>query len=497
MDRVQQRVGGELRLPDAGTVPELGWLSVQDGRQVQGFVNRDRRTLTIRTGTDGAFLPVTPDDISREVESLGGRWRPATSALADVATGRATVLSPEAMDAARPFQHQADAAMGELLVGGAALGQQHMPRAPRTVGNTAELLVRNEKYLPRLYADLEAAKHSITIAQFNWEPDGSGRRVLDLLKQKAKEGLDVRVMVDGWGFKERGFKVARAMQDELEAAGVKVERSWPFLPKHGWEHRKLIGIDDTIAYMGGLGFGKKYDTWVDMMTRLEGPAGAVAGTHALATWRDLNGPLDASAAARLRANHARLVGPTAEDAKAVGGAAVTILENRPGVDLAATEAFLRDIAGAKDHVWATSTYITTPTAVDALVAAAERGVDVRLLVTGPEAGNDVKTIHLGRTHYRRLLDAGVQIHERNDGILHAKSWQADHVTTMGSMNLSHSSMKRAREVMVRVEDEAYARSYRDFHTQTWAATRAVDEAALETRGLRNLTRVRRLLDLRF
>ncbi len=190
--------------------------------------------------------------------------------------------------------------------------------------------MRNEQYLPKLYDDLEHATKSITISQFNWEPDGSGRRVIDILKRKAsEEGLDVRVMVDAWGFRERGMKAALELQDELEAAGVKVQRSWPFLPRQGWEHRKLITIDDMIAYMGGLGFGEKYDTWTDLMARVEGPAGAVAGAHGLTTWRDLAGALDAKAAARLA--RIGIVLDQSAQARRAGmdtGAAVTLLENQ-------------------------------------------------------------------------------------------------------------------------------------------------------------------------
>ncbi|MCW2928916.1 MAG: Cardiolipin synthetase [Thermoleophilia bacterium] len=441
---------------------------------------------------------IKPDAISRDIRTLGGKWRPGAQALNDVATGRGTMLSPDAVAAARPFQAQADAHVSAMFVDAAARGQDHMPRAPRTTGNSVKLLVRNEAYLPELYRDLPKAQRSITINQFNWEPDGSGRKVIDMLKERAQAGVDVRITVDGYGFREKGFKAARALQNELEAAGVKLERSWGFVPKQGWEHRKMIVIDDAISYSGGLGFGAKYDTWTDLMMRVEGPGGAVAGTNALATWRDLAGPLDANAAARLHGNLETLSRSAAERA-AVGetGAAVTFLENRPKSDLAATESFLRDAKISKDRFWATSTNVTTPTAVDAMIEAANRGVDVKLVVSGPEVGNDVKTIMLGRSHYQRMLDAGVEIFERTEGIMHAKSWIADDVATVGSMNLSHSSMTRAREVMARVEDAGFADDYVKFHTMIRGEARQVTPALLQTTEMKALSFARKLVGLRF
>lgn len=474
--RVRSELGLAPRPPAVGTMPAL---------------------VPAATGLESQLDALAPDDVARRLQRLGSSWRPATSALADVVTGRSTIVPPHQLELLRPFSHHADALAGGLLVEGAGAGARHVPRAPRTVGNSAELLVRNEQYLPRLYADLADARSSITISQFNWEADGSGRRVLDLLKQKAAEGRDVRVMVDAYGFRERGLRPARTLQREMEAAGIQVKSSWPFLPRQGWEHRKLITIDDRVSYAGGLGFGAKYDSWTDLMVRLEGPSGAVAGAHGLTTWRDLAGPHDARAADRLRQIGTVLERQVA--AKAAGleaGAAVTLLENRPGIDLAATEAFLRDARAATTRLWATSTYVTTPVAVRELAEAARRGVDVKLVVTGLEAGNDVKTIRLGRSHYRELLDAGAEVFERTDGVMHAKSWIADDVATVGSMNLSHNSMKRAREVMVRVEDEAFSRAYEAFHTALRGQTRKVLHEHLDSVGMKALTLARRLLDLK-
>lgn len=174
---------------------------------------------------------------------------------------------------------------------------------------------------------------------------------------------------------------------------------------------------------------------------------------------------------------------------------MTLLENRPGIDLAATESFLRDAATAKRRLWATSTYATSPDAIRALADAARRGVDVKLVVSGPGVGFDEPFIRLGRTHYRELLDAGVEVFERTT-MTHAKGWLADDVVNVGSMNLSHSSMARAREVMARVEDAGLARDYEAFHTGLRDAARRVTAELVAGRGVRILTAIRKLVPIR-
>ncbi|MCW2920203.1 MAG: putative phospholipase d/transphosphatidylase [Thermoleophilia bacterium] len=452
------------------------------------------RTLPATVASTQASLDLTPhfDSIHETVRSLGSTLRPSSAVLEDVANGTTQVLSSDQSRAAAGSRESANTLLSAMYVDAAQHGEANMPRAPRTLGNKVDLLVRNANYLPRLYEDLDGARKSITINQFNWEPDGSGKVVADVLHRKAASGLDVRVLVDGYGIGEKGGDVADALQTRLEAVGVRFVRTGGFkLGGTGFEHRKLITIDDDIAYTGGLGFGAKYDSWTDMMVRVQGPAAAVAAATSLATMSTHG----LSTQARLRQIHQTLktgaqaaadgmrtlTGAGGAGGGAGGGsvgaadarAAVTILDNRPSQDLAATEAFLRDTATAKHRLWATSTYITTPIAVNALIEAAKRGVDVKLLMTAPSAGNDSKQIYLGRTMYDEMIDAGVELFEW-PGILHGKSWvKDDDVAAVGSMNLSRSSMARARELVARVEDPAFAQTYADFHTETRAGAHQV------------------------
>ena len=489
----------ELGLPALDVPPPPPAVAAAPLRTLTGSVVS--HTLPATSAATQASMQLTPrfDAIHETIRSLGSRLRPSNAALEDVANGTTHVLSSDQARAAAPSRESANTLLSAMYVDAAQHGEASMPRAPRTVGNKVDLLVRNANYLPRLYADLEAARQSITVNQFNWEPDGSGKVVADLLHRKAASGLDVRVMVDGYGIGEKGADVADALQSRLEAVGVRFVRSGGFrIGGTGFEHRKLITIDDDIAFMGGLGFGAKYDTWTDMMVRVQGPAAAVAAasslasqsTHGLYTRNRLRSIHETlTTGAQSAAQGVRtLTGGGAMPGAPVGGAAdaraaVTILDNRPGQDLAATEAFLRDTATASKRLWATSTYITTPIAVQALIEAAHRGVDVKLLMTAPSAGNDSKQIHLGRTMYDEMIDAGIELFEW-PGILHGKSWvKDDDVAAVGSMNLSKSSMARAREIVARVEDPTFAQTYANFHTETRAGAHRVTKDDLGGIGL--------------
>lgn len=506
----------ELGLPQPAPAPVVvaapaarNLVEPSHARPLIGMGGRAPLPSEVRAATDTS--PPLLDSVHSTLLALGSRYRPASQALADVATGRSTVLAPSRLAALAGQRSAAAATISNLFVDGIGHGAGSMSRAPRTEGNKVDLLVRNKEYLPRLRDDLEHARESITINQFNWEPDGSGTWVADILRAKAKAGLDVRVTVDGYGIKERGDDVADALQRDLTAAGVKFVRTGGFaLGGSGFEHRKLITVDDRIAYTGGLGFGQKYDTWTDLMLRMEGPAGAVAGADALATHGELTGgPGDASLGARIARLRTTLTSaaatgrapladrPPASGPLADAHAAVTILDNRPGEDLAATESFLRDAATATDRLWATSTYITSTAARDALIDASRRGVDVKLLVTGLTAGNDTKTIQMGRSMYGDLLDAGVEVFEYPT-ILHAKSWvKDDDVASVGSMNLSKSSMARAREMTARVEDPTFAERYAAFHAQTRSEAHQVTRDEVGGLGLRAIGAVTRTLGLQF
>ena len=438
------------------------------------------------------------DSIAHTLQQLGSKSRPATQVLVDAANGAA----PLGRAANGPA---ASALLSAVFTEGIRYGERSMARAPRTTGNHVDLLVRNAEYIPRLEADLAKAQRSITINQFSWELDGAGARVADLLERKARAGLDVRVLMDGYGIKERGKIVAAEFQSRLERAGVRFVRTGGFqLGGSGFEHRKLITVDDQVTYTGGLGFGAKYDSWTDLMVRIEGPAAATAAATALAAHRSHRSEDDPRLKARLMGIHRTLQDaalgaqalstgpPRITGALADATAAVTLLDNRPGTDLAATEAFLRDAAAATTRLWATSTYLTTSVAQRALIEASRRGVDVKVMFTGPEAGNDAKQIALSRSLYGEMIDAGVEVFEYPT-ILHAKSWLKDaDVAAVGSMNLSRSSMARARELTARIEDPTFASQYASFHEQTRAGARLVQRSDVDGLGSRALGLLRRV-----
>ena len=440
------------------------------------------------------------DAIARRVQQLGGKYRPHADALWNLANGTdaGTVLPVGVTDALRATQLRALAhdALADAFVDGAHIGRRAMSRAPRVTGNTAKILVQDAEYLPRLWQDIRSAERSVTITMYNIEDAGSGERLLQeltALKQR-KPGVDIRLVLDAHGTNEPGKARGRALLQRLDDAGIRyVVSSSPLRPRGGgWEHRKIVVIDDRVIYQGGLGFAGteagKYGTWMDAMVRMEGPVGAVGAVHSLAMWNDLTRTVDDAARARLAAARdvlhgqrmlapapprdaelgidphvASITGDTAHDVP------ITLLENRPRIDLAITEQFLRDAArvGPGDQFLATSSYLTSPTASRAVEGAARAGADTRVVLSAISGNNDVPFVRIGRTFYRGLLDSGVQLTQWEGRMMHHKSWLMRHgdavAVNVGSMNLSNMSLRFSRESTARMEGEAIARQYHRFH----------------------------------
>jgi cardiolipin synthase len=435
--------------------------------------------------------PAEHDAVLAKMETLGQKWRPNAYLLAGIANGTAQL--PDGIAHAAQLQTLAHDALVTTFVEGALHGRAAMSRAPRVTGNTAQLLMRDEEYLPRLWHDIRNAQKSVTITMYNIENAGSGRQLLDELAalKRRRPDIDIRLVLDAHGTAEPGRERGKQLLQELDQLEIPYAvSSSPLLPHGGgWEHRKIVVIDDRIAYEGGLGFAGtdagKYGTWMDSMVRMEGPVGAVAAVHSLAMWRDLTGRIDQRAYTRLfdaqeaLLGHRQLtpgpealspetLGFTAEAGPPVPDAAITLMENRPGSDLPITEQLLRDAraAGPGDELWGTSSYLTTRIIGDELEHAAERGADTRLVVSSLTGENDTMQIRIGRSFYRPMLESGMRLFQWENRMMHAKSWMLrtpeGAVTNQGSFNFSRMSI-RSRDSTARIEGAEYAARYRRFH----------------------------------
>ncbi len=367
-------------------------------------------------------------------------------------------------------------------------------------GNHLRLLKNgSENYAAWLDA-IHAATRSIYIEMYIIHEDDQGRAFADALIEKAKAGVRVRLIYDWVG----GFNnTSHRFWSRLRDGGVEVRCYNPphFDSPIGWlsrDHRKVIVVDRTVAFVTGLCIGKAWvgdpakglDPWRDTGVEVRGPAIADIEFAFADSWASTGDPLPEDDMAPLDAD------PKSQQAGAGDGIAIRVVATVPNTaGLFRVDQLVAALA--RRTLWLTDAYYagTTPY-VQALRAAAEDGVDVRLLVPG---SSDVPIVSpLSRAGYRPLLEAGVRVFEWNGSMLHAKTAVADgRWARVGSTNLNVTSWLGNREMDVIIEDQPFAKQMEAmFENDLTNATEIVLDARNRVRAPRPRTRRRPLMSSR-
>lgn len=292
---------------------------------------------------------------------------------------------------------------------------------------SVELLDGGEQAYPRMLAAIAASTRSVHLEVYAFAFSGVGARFVDALARAAGRGVAVCVVIDGWGSARGGRAVAAA----LRAAGCEVEIYNRLLAlllgRFGRNHRKLLIVDDEVAFLGGINIGDENvgqggrPGWADLALEIRGPQSMHLGQMIR---REPRLPIDSSLRIYL---------------SGLGGG--WRLRRR----------YLKAIAGAQLRIHIAHGYFLPDRGVvRSITAAARRGVQVRLLLAGR---SDVPFARVAtRSLYRRLLAAGVGIHEWSRSILHAKVATVDgRRLLVGSFNLDPFSLAN-QEALVEVAD---------------------------------------------
>ena len=352
--------------------------------------------------------------------------------------------------------------------------------APLRQHNTVRLLKDATENYPAWLAAIAAARRTIHFEMYIVHEDAQGRLFAEALIAKVREGVRVRLIYDWMG----GFgKTSHAFWRRLRAGGVEVRCYNPprFESPLGWvsrDHRKLLSIDRTVAFVTGLCVGQAWvgDTargiapWRDTGVELRGPAVADCEAAFADAWASTGTPLPPDDDATPS------VAPTTDDI------AVRIVATVPST----AGLFRLDqlvAALARKTLWLTDAYFAgTAPYIEALRAAAHDGVDVRLLVPG---ASDIPAVGLfSRAGYRPLLEAGVRVFEWNGPMVHAKTAVADgRWARVGSTNLNLASWIGNRELDVIVEDDAFGEQMEAMYVNDLAqATEVVLDARNRVRA---------------
>ncbi len=311
-------------------------------------------------------------------------------------------------------------------------------------GNTVELFDNGADKFAALEDDLKSARHSINIQYYIFEDDKLGRRIADILIERAKAGVKVRLMYDhvgSFGVRSRFFRYLR--ENGVEAYPF-FRVTFPVLATRiNWRnHRKMCIIDGKIGYLGGMNVadryvdgGKKFAMWRDMHVRVTGSIVAALQYSFAIDWNFMGGELIEDSFAV--AHKTDLARPAA-----IGGVAAQLLTSGPTAQWANIAlAFNSAIANARRRVYIQTPYfLPTEALLKALQSAALAHVDVRIMM--PRHSDSAMLSHASASYIAECLRAGIKIYLYDGGMLHSKTMLVDdEIVSIGSTNFDFRSFE--------------------------------------------------------
>lgn len=304
---------------------------------------------------------------------------------------------------------------------------------------------------------LAAATSEILVEMYILRDDRVGAELQRSLAEAVARGVRVCVLADAIG----SFGTPRAFWRALEVAGIEVRlfHPWWHSPLYAWrrDHRKIIVADRRTAFTGGMNIGEEYGSALrrhpasfrDSFVRLDGNVAREMAAVFADGWARAGGTPLAGLTSVLPAK--------SEQQPPTHDSAILVLDGRPERGQPHTIAVLAALVGAaRERLWITTPYFAPPDGgLQILVDAAQRGVDVQLLLPGR---TDVALLrHAAHGAYARLLRGGVRVFEYQPAILHAKTMVCDsHLSVIGSANLDFRSLWFNAECNVLVDDRRTA-----------------------------------------
>lgn len=325
-------------------------------------------------------------------------------------------------------------------------------------GNAAELMADGDATRARLVADIDAATDHVHVLYYIWLDDNTGRELAEALIRAAQRGVTCRAMADGLGSRAL---INSALWRRMSDAGVELAVALSL--RHPIRtlltsrldlrnHRKITVVDARITYCGSRNSADpeflpkaKYAPWVDIMLRFTGPVVAQNQLLFASDWMQATGE---------SLDDIELMSEPVS-----GGFAAQVMGVGPTERRGATPQLFANLMACAQAELTLSTpyFVPDATVLEALCAAAHRGVTVTLIY--PKRNDSWIVAAASRSYYHRLLDAGCIIHEFKDGLLHAKTLTIDgKVSLVGSSNLDLRSFDLNYENNILLQDVATTRA---------------------------------------
>ncbi|TYB77262.1 cardiolipin synthase [Bizionia myxarmorum] len=329
---------------------------------------------------------------------------------------------------------------------------------PVTLKNELLIVKNGKEKFKLLFEDLRNAEHHIHLEYYILKDDHIGKELIDIICEKALQGVEVRLTFD-----DVGSKISFKTKRQLKKSGVEFYAFMPvlfpnFTGKMNYRnHRKIAIIDGKIGYIGGINVSDCYvnykngtSYWRDTHLRIVGEALKPLQVHFLMTWDFVsNSSCDISS-------------ELFPDVHVDTTKAVQIVASGPDTDWAnIMEAMLVAINTANDYVYVTTPYfIPNDEIVTALQIAAKSGVDVRMLI--PKSSDSWMAKHATNSYLERLLEAQVKVYRYTKGFIHAKTMVVDDLfSTIGTSNLDHRSFNINFEINALIYNEETSLELKD------------------------------------
>lgn len=323
------------------------------------------------------------------------------------------------------------------------------------VNTEIEYLKNGETYYPVLLDALKKAEHFIFMEFFIIADDESWNGILEILEEKVKEGVEVRVLYDGFG--SLGI-VSKKYKKLLNSKGIESKVFLKLIPffdtkLNNRDHRKIVVIDGKIAFTGGINLANEYFNigenrfpyWKDNGITIKGPAIRTLTTLFLQNWSIAEKPVTE--------DYGKYINLSYKEYEADG---ITIPYGDDAfndMDIA-EDLYIHIISSAKDYVHITSPYLILDNQVtEALIFAHQSGKEVSIVL--PAQPDHYITFCIGRSYVKDLVDSGIKIYFYNKGFIHQKTVIGDGRTaSVGSVNFDYRSFYHHFECGVYMADNS-------------------------------------------
>ena len=355
---------------------------------------------------------------------------------------------------------------------------------PWRSANQSELLIDGPQFFPRMLAAIDQAQVHVDLELYLVEAGDCAEAIVQALEQAARREVRVRCLFDGYG----SLAFTPGLRRRLTDAGVELR----FYNRLSWrrglnnlyrDHRKLLLVDHQLAVVGGTGVtdefwqpGQNTCDWHEVMVAIQGPL--------VQDWQmlfDRQWRANISRKAWKPATHFGLPRLPRVPDEGEGMGRVAYADAHQHRDI--LQSLVRGINSAQHRIWlATPYFLPTWSVRRSLRRAAGRGVDVRLLLTGPRTDHP-SVRYAGHRYYPRLLKSGVQIFEYQPCFLHLKMVLIDDWVSIGSCNFDHWNLRFNLEANLEALDPVLTQAVAASFVTDFAQSMPISLQAWQSRPL--------------